>query len=106
MKKILIISLYCLISLPALADSWRCGSDIVNLGDSKGTVIAKCGTPYNETQINYSKKQQNNQETYTTTEELTYKDDGRIYYLLTFEGGKLTHIEFQRCNQNPSPLCN
>ncbi|AWM80753.1 hypothetical protein DKL61_10550 [Gammaproteobacteria bacterium ESL0073] len=105
MKKILIISLYCFISLPSLADSWRCGNDLVEIGDSKGTVIAKCGPPYNEAQINYSKKYQSNQAIYTTTEELTYKDNGRIYYLLTFEGGKLTHIAFQRCNQNPSPLC-
>lgn len=105
MKKILTISLYCLISLPALADSWRCGSELVKTGDSKGTVIAKCGAPYNETQINYSKKQKNHQDIYTTTEELTYKDDGRVYYLLTFEKGKLIRIAFQRCNQNPSPLC-
>lgn len=106
MKNIVIISLCSLISLPVLADSWRCGNNLVNTGDTKGTVIAKCGAPYSETKLSFSKKHQGSQDNYTTTEELTYKDDGKVYRLLTFEGGKLIRVAFQRCNQNTtSPLC-
>lgn len=105
MKNIFIISLCSLISLPTLADSWRCGNNLVNTGDTKGVVLAKCGNPYSETQLDHIKQRKNNEDKYITTEELLYKDDGKVYRILTFEGGKLSRITFERCNPNSSPLC-
>jgi hypothetical protein len=34
------------VSLPVVADTFRCGSNLVSTGDSKATVMLKCGEPF------------------------------------------------------------
>jgi hypothetical protein len=41
----LIISMGLLVSSPAFAESFRCGSKIIVDGDTRDTVAAKCGEP-------------------------------------------------------------
>ena len=108
-----------LISVSATAeDSFRCGSKLVSIGDSKYQVLAKCGEP-SYTEVRREKKIQRDLypdlfppagyqgrreqemyrepflvEQYINIEEWTYnRGANSLLTTLTFENGKLVDVE-------------
>ena len=53
MGKLLLITVFILVSSIAAADSFRCGRKIVKQGDSASALIKKCGKPA----LKYSSKE-------------------------------------------------
>jgi hypothetical protein len=45
MNRLLLVVLIILVSIPATADSFRCGRKVVKLGESSNALIKKCGNP-------------------------------------------------------------
>jgi hypothetical protein len=89
------------LSFPAWAvDSLRCGSRLVDLGDSKVKVLNVCGEPQarevlGSRTLHYGARRGGFIETTELVEKWTY-DAGRTNFLreLTFSGGDLVDIEF------------
>lgn len=86
-----------LCSAPALAftyeDSFRCGTDVLLLGDSKYKVLAKCGTPYAKEYVgtNYLFGQPAGE--FRDIEQWTYnRGPTDFIYQLKFQSGTLYEI--------------
>lgn len=99
-----------LFSTSILADSFRCGHEMISSGETKGVIIAKCGKPFSAEVLSYdtklSNKSSNFQKTETPVEQLLYRDNGVIYNILTLKEGKLFKVDFARCSsQSPQELC-
>ena len=84
------------------SDSFRCGKDVVLVGDNKADVLVKCGTPeFNEVEGEKTTTQRglegspNAYESETVKIERWYYNQGPsdFIYVLTFDGGKLRSIE-------------
>lgn len=107
---VIIIFFYC-ISVCSLcfADArqglWRCGDEVIKIGDTQSTVLLKCGPPTVsfensiETRGSYRKKFKLDEKDGTyyeksqIVEEWTYNcGTARFIYILTFTGGRLTNI--------------
>src|SRR5262245_47088213 len=84
------------------ADTLRCGSVLIQVGDTAGKVREKCGDP--ESRTSYAEPVRAhglngavNVVGTTTYEVWRYKrGSGKFPALLTFEGGELKKIEFER----------
>ena len=77
-------------SLPVSADdTFRCGSDLVSVGDTSGKVLLVCGKPSWSESVGYSDGLRNVQ--------IWYYNCGRddFLYALHFVGGRLRRIESQ-----------
>lgn len=86
------------LSLPAQAASTlRCGSALVSLGDSQYQVLAKCGTPAEETSLGYRERVNEYGHVHDLrVEEWVYGPRNGMYYYLRFEGGELVRIGSSR----------
>jgi hypothetical protein len=101
-----VVPLYTLliatIATPALADTLRCNSSLIQEGDTAGSVAEKCGEPSSKetfTEPVYARRQ--NGTTYevgTTSKEVwRYKrGPGKFPAVLTFEKGVLKKLEFEK----------
>lgn len=76
---------------PALADSWRCGSKLVSVGDRAFEVLAKCGKPTHRELISPSYYHSD-----PIVEQWIYGPRNGSYRLLTFDANRLVRIEFIR----------
>jgi hypothetical protein len=89
-------------AMEARADTLRCGSVLIQVGDTAGKVLEKCGDP--ESRTTYAEPVHTpglhgavNVVGTTTYEVWRYKrGSGKFPALLTFEGGELKKIEFER----------
>jgi uncharacterized protein DUF2845 len=89
-------------SAPALAETLRCGSSLVQEGDTQGYVQDKCGEP--DSKQTYTEPvlaRRENGTTYevgTTTRDVwRYKrGSGSFPAVLTFEKGMLKKLEFEK----------
>lgn len=85
--------------------NWRCGKKIVTIGDSKSSVLLKCGPPTvkditeSNTEGSFTSTTQGNvsegtyEDTTQITEEWVYNcGSGHFNTYLTFQGGKLISI--------------
>lgn len=79
---------------PALADTMRCGSKLVSLGDRAFEVIARCGEPAQRDLIGHTLGRYDRRE--FKMEEWVYGPDNGMLKILTFEGNRLVAIESQR----------
>ncbi|MCX7817136.1 MAG: DUF2845 domain-containing protein [Syntrophales bacterium] len=89
------------IDQPVLA--FRCGSGLVNIGDSKSKVIIECGPPTYKEKVGVTDKtyysgdpakRHGKTRKSKTVEQWTYNcGESDFIYLLTFEGGKLVKEE-------------
>ena len=87
---------------PAWADTLRCGSSLIKEGDTQGYVQDKCGEPDSKqtyTEPVYARR--DNGSTYevgTTSRDVwRYKrSSGSFPAVLTFEGGVLKKLEFEK----------
>lgn len=96
------IVLAVLLVTPAHADTLRCGSVLVQPGDMASYVLAKCGAPESKSEIHEPiMARRANGTTYrvgTTTQEIWRyaRRAGQFPAVLTFEGGVLKKLEFEK----------
>ncbi|SFI95614.1 Protein of unknown function [Pseudomonas guineae] len=76
------------------AETLRCGSQLVSLGDRRFEVLQKCGEPAFRDLVGYSLGP--NQRREYTIEEWVYGPSNGMFSILTFEGNRLRAIERQR----------
>lgn len=80
----------------AQADTLRCGTQLISLGDRTFEVERKCGTPVDRSFVGYTLGPYARQE--MAIEEWLYgPSNGRIT-ILRFEGNRLVRIESRRAN--------
>ncbi|WP_028623379.1 DUF2845 domain-containing protein [Pseudomonas sp. Ant30-3] len=78
------------------ANTLRCGSHLVSVGDRSGEVLQKCGEPVSRDVLGY-KRSANRREEFQV-EEWTYGPNGGMYQYLRFEGNRLKQITSNRGN--------
>ncbi|MCU1759505.1 DUF2845 domain-containing protein [Pseudomonas sp. 14P_8.1_Bac3] len=78
------------------ADTLRCGSQLVSVGDRSSEVLQKCGEPVSRDVLGY-KRSVNRREEFQV-EEWTYGPNGGMYQYLRFEGNRLRQINSKRGN--------
>jgi hypothetical protein len=94
--------LVALAATPAWADTLRCGSSLIKEGDTQGYVQEKCGEPDSRqtyTEPVYARR--DNGTTYqvgTTSKDVWRyrRSSGSFPAVLTFEGGVLKKLEFEK----------
>lgn len=82
------------LAAPAGAESMRCGSKLVSLGDRPFEVLQKCGEPVHRDLVGYALGSYDNRE--FTVEEWVYGPNNGMLSILTFEGNRLIRIETKR----------
>jgi hypothetical protein len=80
----------------AQADTLRCGSQLISVGDRSFEVQLKCGEPIFLDLVGYSLGPNERRE--YKIEEWVYGPDNGMLSILTFEGNRLRSIERQRSN--------
>lgn len=76
------------------AETLRCGSKLVSVGDRAFEVQQKCGEPAFRDLVGYSLGEYDRRE--FKIEEWVYGPENGMLRILTFEGSRLTRIESQR----------
>jgi len=103
MRRLILLSLALLagtIALPSRADTLRCGSKLIQVGATRGEVIAKCGEPDFVENVEEPVRARRPNGTVaivgTASREIwTYRRaPGKFPAVLTFDGGTLKSIEF------------
>lgn len=87
---VLVISL--LAANNALA--FRCGTELVEIGDKTFEVTQRCGEPVAKETVGYTLNRQGNRE--LEIKEWIYGPKDGYYYYLTFHGTSLVKIESRR----------
>ena len=88
------LGLVMLASQALAADTLRCGSQLISVGDRSSEVLQKCGEPVSRDLLGY-KKSINRREEFPV-EEWTYGPNGGMYQYLRFEGNRLVQITSKR----------
>lgn len=91
---IFLCSLLSAMSSSAMASTFRCGSQLVSLGDRSFQVLKKCGEPIARETVGYTLGEYNHRE--LNIQEWVYGPNNGMYHYLRFEGNRLTSIESQR----------
>ena len=76
------------------ADTLRCGSQLISVGDRSSEVLQKCGEPVARDSLGY-KRSANRREEFQV-EEWTYGPNGGMYQYLRFERNRLVQITSKR----------
>lgn len=90
---ILMLALGCTAHL-AQADTLRCGSQLVSVGDRSFEVQQKCGEPALRDLVGFTLSADERRE--MKIEEWVYGPSNGMLTILTFEGNRLTAIERRR----------
>lgn len=93
LRRALLICL-CSVSLISQADTLRCGSKLVSIGDRKFEVWEKCGEPRYLDEAGYTISGYERRE--LSIQEWVYGPDNGMFSILTFEGNRLVRIERRR----------
>lgn len=95
--RLLAITLAGACSITAHADTLRCGSQLISVGDRAFEVLQKCGTPASQeligTKSTFSHYRQRDE---IRVEEWIYGPNNGMYQYLRFEGGRLVRIDSRR----------
>lgn len=83
-----------LLSMTVRADTLRCGSTLVGLGDRPFEVERKCGAPVHRDPIGYTLGSYDRRE--YMIEEWVYGPSNGMLSILRFEGNRLVAIERRR----------
>lgn len=94
LRLVLCTLLAALVSAPLLADTLRCGSQLVSLGDRAFEVERKCGAPLHRDPIGYTLGSYDRRE--YRVEEWVYGPSNGMLSILRFEGNRLVAIERRR----------
>jgi hypothetical protein len=87
----IILVVFYLLLTANVALAFRCGGDLILIGDRSFTVLRKCGEPISKEIIGYTLTGDRKRE--FKIEEWVYGPIGSRYIHLIFEGGKLVKIE-------------
>lgn len=79
---------------PALADTMRCGSELISLGSRGFEIKRKCGEPVYRDTIGYTVGPHQRLE--LVVEEWVYGPRNGMTYILRLEGNRLVRIESKR----------
>ena len=93
---LLSLSLLLVAGQAAAADTLRCGSQLISVGDRSSEVLQKCGEPVARDLLGY-KRSANRREEFQV-EEWTYGPNSGMYQYLRFEGNRLVQITSKRGN--------
>lgn len=93
---ILSLALAVAASQAQAADTLRCGSQLISVGDRSGEVLQKCGEPASRDFLGY-KRSANKREEFQV-EEWVYGPNSGMYQYLRFEGNRLVRIDSKRGN--------
>lgn len=74
--------------------SYRCGNNLVGIGDSGFALEKKCGEPIQRRPIGYTVTPDGKRENYI--EKWVYGPDAGFYYEITLEGDTIVKIEMVR----------
>lgn len=88
------LGLLLVASQATAADTLRCGSQLISVGDRSSEVLQKCGEPAARDDLGY-KRSVNRREEYPV-EEWTYGPNSGMYQYLRFEGNRLVQITSKR----------
>ena len=94
LTRIILCALLSMASASTLASTFRCGSQLVSLGDRSFQVLKKCGEPVARETVGYTIGEYNHRELHI--QEWVYGPNNGMYHYLRFEGNRLTSIESQR----------
>ncbi|SRR5690554_1949770 len=83
-----------LFSAGAMASTFRCGTQLVSLGERSFQVLRKCGEPVAREAVGYTLGEYNRQE--LPIEEWVYGPHSGMLYFLRFIGGRLVSIDSLR----------
>lgn len=86
--------LLTLLAFTAQAETLRCGTHLVSVGDRAFEVEEKCGQPRYRDLVGYSLSGYDRRE--FKIEEWVYGPDNGMLSILTFEGSRLVRIERKR----------
>jgi len=78
------------------ADTLRCGSQLISVGDRSSEVVQKCGEPVSRDLLGYKRSADRRED--FQVEEWTYGPNGGMYQYLRFEGNRLKQITSKRGN--------
>ena len=78
----------------AQADTLRCGSQLISVGDREFEVQQKCGEPIARNIIGYKRSVNRREE--VQIDEWIYGPNNGMYQYLRFEGGRLLLIDSKR----------
>lgn len=78
----------------AQADTLRCGSQLISVGDREFEVQQKCGEPIARNIIGYKRSVNRREE--VQIDEWIYGPNNGMYQYLRFEGGRLLRIDSKR----------
>lgn len=90
----LLCAMLTVMSTGVMASTFRCGSQLVSLGDRSFQVLKKCGEPVARETVGYTVGEYNHRELHI--QEWVYGPNNGMYHYLRFEGNRLTSIESQR----------
>lgn len=76
------------------ADTLRCGSQLISVGDRKSEVLDKCGEPRSQDIVGYQRSADRRVE--MQIEEWIYGPSNGMYRYLRFVGGQLVSIDSKR----------
>jgi hypothetical protein len=99
----ILVAVALALALPAQAETFRCGSKLIQVGDTAGKVLDRCGEPGNK-QVVTEPVRAVNAAGYafptgaTTTYEIWRYDRGSRAFpaILRIEGGVVKKIEYER----------
>lgn len=94
LTKVLLGAALIVMSSGAMASTFRCGSQLVSLGDRSFQVLKKCGEPIVRETVGYTIGEYNHRELHI--QEWVYGPNNGMYHILRFEGNRLSRIESQR----------
>lgn len=95
-RRLLVLALATAAGQAWAADTLRCGSQLVSVGDRSSEVLQKCGEPVSRDLLGF-KRSANRREEFQV-EEWTYGPNGGMYQYLRFEGNRLKQISSKRGN--------
>ncbi|MGF6695072.1 hypothetical protein M2318_005172 [Metapseudomonas resinovorans] len=82
------------LAVPAVAETMRCGSKLISIGDRTFEVLQKCGEPVHRDLVGYTLGSYDRRE--FSVEEWVYGPKNGMLSILTFEGNRLVRIETRR----------
>ena len=74
----------------------RCGTDLIDIGDSKNRVAYLCGQPFSKEVIGHTKPPEDTGGVELVIERWTYDTSVRYFTILTFKGDRLVRMEDER----------
>ena len=95
MKRWWLIFAILVFTLPATAQAleFRCGTQLVSVGDKAFEVEQKCGEPVAKEMVGYTLRDDRRE---LEIKEWIYGPTNGVYYYLTFHGTDLVRIESRR----------